>query len=186
MTLIKGAESELLLQLEDNVPYPKVSTTPSYQRLRDLLLPQAGVSRDDTRRHYVLPKNSTTLVTVLNEASGATTGVEHPPLGRRATELMGILFSNLGIALRGIRDESRVVPVGLTYDKVLVRKEDVSFKLLPPLELIDVTEDSTASLAWQALRTTFMKSIQGGATTDYQRAFASAIKPIVEESFYER
>lgn len=171
-----------VIELEDSVPYPNLSDAGRTPATRAILLeplPDGG-----RPRRLLVPDNTTTLVTVLNEAAGTTDSFEVSPDESRTVALLTGLFQQLGAGLLSLARDDGLLPRSLEYSQVLVVKDTYGCKLLPPLSLEPVSNrQAERMLQWARIGRTLNQSLASGADTPAHRHLASLLGKVVEQVF---
>lgn len=169
------------LGINDKVAYPRDSQVFEGEA-RNILLdpeddPHSGV--------FKIPENSTTLLTVLNEAAGSTDSFELAPDESRTVSMLTGLYRGLAKALKTVRDVDLLIPASLSYSQVLVKKDSYDFKLLPPVELRKVEGIGARQVAWRGLYKSLVLSMAEGADTPSQRHLVETLRKPIRDAFLE-
>jgi len=180
--LSRDKQGKPLLKLSENVHYPKPEEFHSKSHITgEIFLNPVDQDHPDT---YVIPDNSTTLVNILNEASGTTDSFYMTPTESRTIGILSGILGEVSTGLQRLAEEEKVLPTELAYDRVLVVKDVFGFKLLPPVDLVHVDTKTELKKAWGNISESFMTSLAEGATTPTQWSLIDALKEPTKEAFH--
>lgn len=157
--------------------YPKAGTR-DYEKTKQLLLEAKARHPSNLR----LPNNSTTLSTILNEASGSTDSFENSPDTSRTIKLITDIFRVLANELITVANTAHKMPSSISYKQILVDKDSFDVKLLPPVEMTDVSKDETRK-RFRKLGAQLLDSMHKGATTPSQQILVNNLTEDIKELF---
>lgn len=159
-------------------PYPKAGTR-EYERTKQLLLE----ARSRHPSNLKLPSNSTSLANILNEAAGSTDSFEVTPNTSRTIKLITEIFRVLAGEIVSVADVSHKIPTQLGYKQVLVDKGSFETKLLPPVEMQDISRVDV-NKKMRDLGRMLIQSMADGAATPSQRALTEMLASPIKEIFH--
>ncbi|MBI2589030.1 hypothetical protein HYW35_02405 [Candidatus Saccharibacteria bacterium] len=164
--------------IDPTVPYPDSRALSG--PVRELLLDEESLPSD--LRTFRLPPNTILMGMALNEAAGtqAQTGRILRHQRDKPLDLLfrtfGAMFSQIGDALNQGYTFS-----GLDYRQVLVQKDVLKVRLLPPLEVTTLPAEASVASEEQRLADGFVESLQRGIKTPSDYALYSRLKSRLDE-----
>lgn len=175
------------LELESGVSYPKEK---EYQGsgITSFLMHELP-STDPETRNLLVPDNSVSLSSVLDEAAGATDSYEYRPDQSQTVSKLGQLLRGVIGTFEEVKDRDHVLPAIIDPTNILIEKEtsrDISFKVTPPLELVMINNKDQRQEAWQRLHKEFLKSLGSYAHNASQGAFVKALNLSVNYAFEKK
>lgn len=179
VSFTRSSNGQPALSLTDNVAYPKIDDYNLNSAVYDLLLQPASKA---TPRVLSLPDNSTTLVNVLNEAAGTTDSFDVSPDDSRSLALLSTMFGVLARSLNKLQESEGVLPRQLVYQQVLVAKNTLTCKIIPPLSL-EYSDVSARKNAWSAMTKGLLASLDAGVSTPSQRILVDQLRDPVTHAF---
>lgn len=103
----------------------------------EMLLGRLGTAtfEDEKVNVYVLPKDYVGFDQVLNDAVSSSSD--------RATNLGRAIFREIGKSIGKVYKNSKLVPVGMSYRDIIIERDVPGFKLLPPIEFVNIEDEET-------------------------------------------
>lgn len=175
------------LEIAPEVSYPDSNVYRGSQIASFLLneLPNT----DDTKRRFLVPDNSVSLSSVLDEAAGATDSYEYRPDQSQTVGKLGQLLRGIIGTFEEVKDHDHVLPSVIDPTNILIEKEtskDIAFKVTPALELIVITNKDQRQEAWNRLHKEFLKSLGSYAQNASRGAFVKALNISVNYAFQKK
>lgn len=146
-------------------------------------------STDATKRRLIVPDNSVSLPSVLDEAAGATDSYEYRPDQSQTVGKLGQLLRGIIGTFEEVKDHDHVLPEVIDPTNILIEKEtskDIAFKVTPALELRLITNKDERQEAWNRLHKEFLKSLGSYAQNASRGAFVQALNISVNYAFQKQ
>lgn len=175
------------LEIGPEVSYPASNEYRGSQIANFLLNELPGT--DANTRKLLVPDNSVSLSSVLDEAAGATDSYEYRPDQSQTVGKLGQLLRGIIGTFENVKDHEHVLPAVIDPTNILIEKEtskDISFKVTPALELIVISNKDQRQEAWNRLHRDFLRSLGSYAQNASQGAFVKALNISVNYAFQKK
>lgn len=131
---------ELILTEEESI-YPENAPV----SLQEIMLGKLGVAQfmDTEVEVFVLPQDYVWLGSVINDATSSES--------ERAKTFLDGIFYEIGHSIRKIYDSSAHIPQDLSYNDIVIERDIIGFKLLPPVEFMPTDETDAPLLLGEVL-----------------------------------
>lgn len=120
--------------------------------LREILLGSLGVAQvaDHEVEVYQLPNDYVGLASVLNDVASSNSS--------RAYQFAHGVFAEIGHSLDKIHRISSLIPLDLSYEDIIIERDVVNFRILPPLEFVRINDEDAVRQVGQILHDELMEN----------------------------
>ena len=166
---VNSGDPEYIIITNPHIAYPRSPELP--ESVKALILEKGKINNPDV---FLYPEYSILLGLALNEAASGSAAFEIEPGPREATiavtDLLIEAFNSLTQRLKAVLQETQSLPETIDYRQIVIQKDTLDVKLLPPVELTPIGGAKELQIRRKRLVSSLLDSLRSGTTTKSHRS----------------